>query len=369
MSARRPLALALFAALSSPLALAADVVVTPSAGSGFVVKDNTGASDRLRVSEAGAVSVPAVPAAATQTTAVCMSAVGLLGPCGAAATSLPISGTSGVDTPLIALTQSSNTVTVGPLIGNGPSAARFVTSGGTNWPTVAIDNAGRGSALDLSMSNPASGAAGIVMTYAATGTPLFILESNAANPNALIDVTGNGTGPALSVSTNGVAATNIALFGHNGVKARIDGTGKGFFNGGTQTGGADVAEIIPHVGAPPRPGDVVMIDPEHPLHYKIADRAASTQVAGVVTTKPGVLMNAGVDAVDGEPALALVGRVPVKVSNEGGAIRPGDLLVSSSTPGHAMKAPAAPAPGTIVGKALEPFDAATGTVEMLVMLR
>lgn len=369
MLSRCPIALALLAALSSPLAPAADVVVTPSAGSGFVVKDNTGATDRLRVSETGAVSVPAVPTAATQANAVCMSAVGLLGPCGAASASLPISGSSGVDTPLFEATQTSSTFTVGPLLGPGPSAARFATTGATNWPTVAIANGGRGSALDISSSSSTSGAAGIFQSYAGTGTPLVILASNAANTNALIDVTGNGTGVALSVATNGAAATNIALFGHNGVKARIDGTGKGFFNGGTQTGGADVAEIIPHVGAPPRPGDVVMIDPEHPLHYKIADRAASTQVAGVVTTKPGVLMNAGVDAVDGEPALALVGRVPVKVSNEGGAIRPGDLLVSSSTPGHAMKAPAAPAPGTIVGKALEPFDAATGTVEMLVMLR
>ena len=36
-------------------------------------------------------------------------------------------------------------------------------------------------------------------------------------------------------------------------------------------------------------------------------------------------------------SLALTGRVPVKVTNENGAIATGDLLTTSSTPGHAMK--------------------------------
>jgi hypothetical protein len=66
--------------------------------------------------------------------------------------------------------------------------------------------------------------------------------------------------------------------------------------------------------------------------------------------------------------LALAGRVPVKVDSSYGTIRPGDLLVSSPTPGHAMRADD-PAPGTVVGKALEPFDQGTGLVMMLVMNR
>ncbi len=35
--------------------------------------------------------------------------------------------------------------------------------------------------------------------------------------------------------------------------------------------------------------------------------------------------------------LALTGRVPVKVTAENGAIQPGDMLTTSSVPGHAMK--------------------------------
>ena len=64
--------------------------------------------------------------------------------------------------------------------------------------------------------------------------------------------------------------------------------------------------------------------------------------------------------------LALVGIVPVKVSAEGGPIQPGDLLVTSSTPGHAMRW-AGPdlCPCSVVGKALEPMDEEQGVILVL----
>ncbi|MBI4150308.1 hypothetical protein HY488_02795, partial [Candidatus Woesearchaeota archaeon] len=67
--------------------------------------------------------------------------------------------------------------------------------------------------------------------------------------------------------------------------------------------------------------------------------------------------------------LALAGLVPVKVTNENGVIMPGDLLVSSSTPGHAMRCDdRKKCYGAVVGKALEPFSGKKGTINMLVML-
>ena len=63
------------------LATAADVTVQPAAGSGFVVKDSGGTTDRLRVQDNGQVSLPAVPTAATQAQSLCIAASGLLGPC------------------------------------------------------------------------------------------------------------------------------------------------------------------------------------------------------------------------------------------------------------------------------------------------
>ena len=67
-------------------------------------------------------------------------------------------------------------------------------------------------------------------------------------------------------------------------------------------------------------------------------------------------------------AIALTGTVLAKVDAGYGAIRGGDLLTVSATPGHAMRSDDA-APGTILGKALESFDEGTGTIKVLVMLR
>ncbi|MFC5488433.1 hypothetical protein [Dokdonella soli] len=178
-------------------------------------------------------------------------------------------------------------------------------------------------------------------------------------------------GDALVVDQHG-SSGDPAIFEAGGANvARIDRTGKGFFNGGTQTGGADLAELIPVAGTALQPGDVVEIDPDHPDHFRLCSSANSTRVVGVISTEPGVTLNDkhSAQTPDNGPALALAGRVPVKVTKENGAIRLGDLLVASSTPGRAMRAADLPAPGTVIGKALQNFDRESGVVSMLVILR
>jgi hypothetical protein len=66
----------------------------------------------------------------------------------------------------------------------------------------------------------------------------------------------------------------------------------------------------------------------------------------------------------------------VKVDASFGAIHPGDLLTTSSTLGHAMKASPVSVggveihrPGTILGKALEPLENGTGVIKIFVSLR
>jgi len=59
----------------------------------------------------------------------------------------------------------------------------------------------------------------------------------------------------------------------------------------------------------------------------------------------------------------------VKVTNENGPIKPGDKLTTSSTPGHAMKAGNHAEVGTVIGKALKPFNGEHGTIDMLVVLQ
>jgi hypothetical protein len=68
--------------------------------------------------------------------------------------------------------------------------------------------------------------------------------------------------------------------------------------------------------------------------------------------------------------IALMGKVYCKVDAQYGAIEIGDLLTTSATPGHAMKA-ADPtkAFGAILGKALKGMDAGVGSIPVLVALQ
>ena len=76
-----------------------------------------------------------------------------------------------------------------------------------------------------------------------------------------------------------------------------------------------------------------------------------TRVAGVVSEKPGYLMNAGAEG-EHVTAIALQGRVPVNVV---GVVRKGDMLVTSAIPGYAM-VDNSPGVGRVIGKALEDYE-------------
>ena len=83
--------------------------------------------------------------------------------------------------------------------------------------------------------------------------------------------------------------------------------------------------------------------------------------------EPGFVLGHG-EEIEGKALLALIGIVPVKVTDEGGPIRPGDLLVVSSTPGYAMRwDPESGAPCEFVGKALEPLEEGEGIILVLLM--
>jgi hypothetical protein len=100
-----------------------------------------------------------------------------------------------------------------------------------------------------------------------------------------------------------------------------------------------------------------------------SEQTYQSGVVGVYSTSPGYL-GAGQHAGESDYApLAIAGLVPVKASAENGAIEPGDLLVASATPGHAMKAGEDPVVGTVIGKAMQALDEERGTILMLVMLQ
>lgn len=118
-------------------------------------------------------------------------------------------------------------------------------------------------------------------------------------------------------------------------------------NGGTfLAGGADLAENYTSAQMLEL-GEVVIGDPTNPAGVLRSTGQYQSNILGVVSTAPGFVAGAHTD--DSYP-IALVGRVPVKVSTENGDIKVGDSLTSASIPGYAMKASQA---GRVLGKALE----------------
>lgn len=145
-------------------------------------------------------------------------------------------------------------------------------------------------------------------------------------------------------------------------RVRADGR---FYGSRYLTEAADVAEWVP-VGEPVEPGDILELDPSSPGSYRRASVPCSSLVAGVVSTQAGIVLGGDL-ATAGRALLALVGIVPVKVTDEGGPIQPGDLVVVSSRAGFGMRGDPArvgPACG-IVGKALEAHAAGQGVILVL----
>jgi len=130
------------------------------------------------------------------------------------------------------------------------------------------------------------------------------------------------------------------------------------------TGAADVAEWVA-ISEDVSPGDVLELDPTVMASYRPSQAACSPLVAGAVSTDPGVVLGQATES-ERKALLALAGIVPVKVTNEGGPISSGDLLVTSSTPGHAMRwAGPEPCSCALVGKALEPMTGDYGIILVL----
>lgn len=143
-------------------------------------------------------------------------------------------------------------------------------------------------------------------------------------------------------------------------------------------GGSDVAEpydIAPSGDVEPLPGMVVAIDPAMIGKLRVCDAGYDRAVAGIISgangVSPGLVLSQTGTVADGEHPVASAGRVWCYVdADAGGAVVPGDLLTSSSTPGHAMKvADAARANGAILGKAMSPLPSGKGFVLVLVSLQ
>ena len=104
-----------------------------------------------------------------------------------------------------------------------------------------------------------------------------------------------------------------------------------------------------------------------------SQRAYDKRVAGVISGagnyKPGLILDRQ-QARDNRLPVALVGKVYCRVDAQYAPIAVGDLLTTSSTPGHAMKATdPLKAFGSVIGKALQGLHSGQGLVPILVALQ
>jgi hypothetical protein len=115
------------------------------------------------------------------------------------------------------------------------------------------------------------------------------------------------------------------------------------------------------------PGDILALDAERAGLLHRAEQMADAAVIGVAMAFKGA-PEGDEGATTSQALVALTGLVVCKVDAGYGAIRAGDLLTTSPTPGHAMRA-LDTFPGTVLGRALESLDAGTGSIQVLLMPR
>lgn len=181
----------------------------------------------------------------------------------------------------------------------------------------------------------------------------------------------------LEVNGNARFSGNVGI-GSTGATEALDVTGNVRVTGNIIVMGninAKYQDIAEWVSSDSRmdAGTVVIISPDDRNEVMPSSRPYDTSVAGVVSDQPGLLLGEN----DGSMSkIATTGRVKVCVDARHGAIRPGDLLVTSDLGGCAMRSTpielggrAMHQPGTLIGKALEPLDRGVGQVLVLLSLQ
>jgi hypothetical protein len=185
-----------------------------------------------------------------------------------------------------------------------------------------------------------------------------IIAASAVNASS-VSASGNITGGNLSVGTGSVTAGSIVNANANGV-GNI-GSATGYFNTVfAQATSAQYADLAEKYIADQNyiPGTVIVIGGSQEV--TAANQDHDSAVVGVVSTNPAYTMNSGLEH-ENVVTVALIGRVPCLVQ---GPVRRGDLLVTA-TQGRARSEPN-PRVGCVVGKALEDFEGAQGTIEVIV---
>jgi hypothetical protein len=217
----------------------------------------------------------------------------------------------------------------------------------------------------------------------ATNGSAAIGAINKGNGAAFYGISQQGEGVHGETSSTTFAAVAGIMLNPSGTGAGVYGESRGqgpagFFKGNVQVTGdilllnADCAEDF-EIAAPDAtaPGTVMALDTEGRL--RPASHAYDKKVVGIVSGaggyKPGIILDRTSSTPHRLP-VALLGKVYAKVDADFGPIEVGDLLTSSPTTGHAMKASdQARAFGSVIGKALASLSCGQGLIPVLIALQ
>jgi hypothetical protein len=193
-------------------------------------------------------------------------------------------------------------------------------------------------------------------------------------------VWGENTGVGFGIS--GSSQNGIGVYGQGGSLA-------GRFDGGVQINGdlslsgnlnlssngdillSDCAEHFDFADADVEPGTVMVIDQASKLRCCTGpyDKKVAGVVSGAGNFRPGIILGRQQPAC-AEPPIALVGKTYCKVDARYAPVQVGDLLTTSATPGHAMKAiDPVESFGAVIGKALCSLEQGLGMIPILIALQ
>lgn len=260
-----------------------------------------------------------------------------------------------IGTLVVSTATFSGNVTGGNLLTGGIVSATGNIQGGNLRTAGLISATGAitgaaitGSSLTVTTGNITGG--NLILSGAIVDSAQLDIQTSAANANIVLTPNGSGN---VNISSNIMPTSANATANIGGATAYFNTV----FGKATTAQYADLAELY-SADANYAPGTVLVFGGNNEVTVSIVP--ADPRVAGVVSTNPAHLMNSVLES-EHKVAVALTGRVPTSVV---GTVRKGDMMVTAGN-GYAQ-ASAAPAMGTVIGKALENFDGVSGTIEVVV---
>lgn len=190
-----------------------------------------------------------------------------------------------------------------------------------------------------------------------SGKPVISLDTKEGPARITVGAGGSGGKPGVFIVRDNTGKDSILL---DGAKGDI------------VLGNADCAEDFDISDTLDiEPGTVVVLNEKGKLqaNSKPYDKKVAGVISGAGDSKPGIVLDKKHSRNNRKP-VGLMGKVYCKVDADSSPIEVGDMLTTSSTPGHAMKAEDPfRAFGAVIGKALQSIKSGKGLISILISLQ